>query len=105
MTFLGSITPRSGGAASYDVERVKEQARRGAAVAVNLLKEYGEELEALTTAMEGGGGLADCVAAIEGADGGGIEECVAIDTAGSEKDKNMKTLERLQNILDDAKNT
>ena len=87
--FLTSLEGRRG----YDGERIKEQARRGACKAVEMLREYGEELEALERALEGGGGLADCVYAIESSGGFEAEE-------GMVKEEAMRTINRLQALVD-----
>jgi len=63
--FLTSISPRGGSAASWDAERIKNQARWGALQAVLLLRHYSECYDALVDALERGGDLGDCIYAIE----------------------------------------
>jgi len=65
--FLGSIRPRSNGATVWTNEGIRNQARWGALQAVLMLKEYKASYEALVDALERGGGLGECVYAIENA--------------------------------------
>eukprot|EP00584_Thalassiosira_punctigera_P018150 CAMPEP_0172574486 /NCGR_PEP_ID=MMETSP1067-20121228/136726_1 /TAXON_ID=265564 ORGANISM="Thalassiosira punctigera, Strain Tpunct2005C2" /NCGR_SAMPLE_ID=MMETSP1067 /ASSEMBLY_ACC=CAM_ASM_000444 /LENGTH=572 /DNA_ID=CAMNT_0013367115 /DNA_START=55 /DNA_END=1774 /DNA_ORIENTATION=- len=66
--FLRSLNPRSGNAVSaWTPELIRNQARWGATQAVLLLKEYKPCYDALVDALEKGGDLGRCVAAIEGA--------------------------------------
>eukprot|EP00957_Ditylum_brightwellii_P027517 2080267-Ditylum_brightwellii.AAC.1 len=63
--FLSSISPKGGGAAAWDAERIRNQARWGAMQAVLLLRHYSECYDALVDALERGGDLGDCIYAIE----------------------------------------
>lgn len=63
--FLTQITPRGGGAAAWDGERIKNQARWGALQDVLLIRQYRHCYEALCDALERGGSLGECVYAIE----------------------------------------
>jgi len=66
--FLRSLNPRSGNAVSaWTPDLIRNQARWGATQAVLLLKEYKPCYDALVDALEKGGDLGRCVAAIEGA--------------------------------------
>lgn len=65
--FLSNLNPKSGGAVSWDLESIKNQARWGALQAVLLLKEYSASYDALVVALEAGGDLGECVYAIENA--------------------------------------
>ncbi len=65
--FLSNLNPKSGGAVSWDLEGIKNQARWGALQAVLLLKEYSASYDALVEALEAGGNLGECVYAIENA--------------------------------------
>lgn len=60
--FLGSL---GGGTREWDGERIKEQARIGAAGAVKLLRENEAAWNFLIEAMEKGESLGECVAIIE----------------------------------------
>ena len=60
--FLGSL---GGGTRAWDGDRIKEQARIGAAGAVKLLRENDAAWERLIVAMEEGESLGECVAIIE----------------------------------------
>ena len=65
VTFLGSLNPRGGGAVTWDIGSIKNQARWGALQAVLLLREYRVCYDALVDALERGGSLGECVYAIE----------------------------------------
>lgn len=67
ITFLGSIRPRSGSATPWTTDGIRNQARWGALQAVLMLKEYKASYEALVDALERGGGLGECIYAIESA--------------------------------------
>jgi len=61
--FLGSLV---GGTRGWDGERMKEEARLGAMNAVRLIREHEKECERLVEVMAEGGGLGECVVAVEG---------------------------------------
>uniref|UniRef100_A0A7S1FXL6 Peptidase M41 domain-containing protein n=2 Tax=Corethron hystrix TaxID=216773 RepID=A0A7S1FXL6_9STRA len=63
--FLLSINPRSGKARVWDEERIRNQARWGAMQAVLLLEAFRPSYDALVDALERGGGLGECIYAIE----------------------------------------
>lgn len=64
--FLRSLNPRSGNAvAAWTPELIRNQARWGATQAVLLLKEYRPCYDALVGALDRGGNLGQCIAAIE----------------------------------------
>lgn len=65
--FLSNLNPRSGGAMSWNIHSIKNQARWGALQAVLLIKEYRPCYDALVEALERGGDLGECVYAIENA--------------------------------------
>jgi len=65
--FLSNLNPKSGGAVSWDLESIKNQARWGALQSVLLLREYSACYDALVDALEAGGNLGECVYAIENA--------------------------------------
>ena len=67
ISFLSNLNPKSGGAVSWDLEGIKNQARWGALQAVLLLREYNASYLALVDALEKGGSLGECVYAIESA--------------------------------------
>lgn len=67
ISFLSNLNPKAGGAISWDLQRIKNQARWGALQAVSLLKEYNASYNALVEALENGGDLGECVYAIENA--------------------------------------
>lgn len=67
ISFLSNLNPKSGGAVSWDLEGIKNQARWGALQAVLLLREYSASYSALVEALEKGGDLGECVYAIENA--------------------------------------
>jgi len=67
INFLGSIRPRSGTATPWTTEGIRNQARWGALQSVLMLKEYKASYEALVDALERGGGLGECIYAIESA--------------------------------------
>jgi len=66
-SFLSNLNPRTGGAVTWNIDSIKNQARWGAAEAVLLLREYKECYNSLVDAMERGGDLGECVYAIENA--------------------------------------
>lgn len=65
MKFLTNLNPRAGGAQSWNISSIKNQARWGALQAILLLKEYKPCYESLVDALERGGDLGDCILAIE----------------------------------------
>ena len=67
VSFLTNLNPRNGGAVSWNVDSIKNQARWGALQAVLLMREYKACYDALVDALERGGDLGDCVYAIENA--------------------------------------
>lgn len=67
VSFLTNLNPKSGGAMSWNIDSIKNQARWGALQAVLLLREYSDCYDALVDALERGGDLGDCVYAIENA--------------------------------------
>ena len=67
ITFLSNLNPKSGGAVTWDLQGIKNQARWGALQSVLLLKEYRASYDALVQALEKGGDLGECVFAIENA--------------------------------------
>lgn len=67
VSFLSNLNPRSGGAMTWNIDSIKNQARWGALQAVLLLREYRACYDALVDALERGGELGECVYAIENA--------------------------------------
>jgi hypothetical protein len=67
VSFLSNLNPRSGGAMSWNIHSIKNQARWGALQAVLLIREYRPCYDALVDALERGGNLGECVYAIENA--------------------------------------
>lgn len=67
ITFLSNLNPKSGGAVTWDLQGIKNQARWGALQSTLLLKEYKPSYDALVEALERGGDLGECVYAIENA--------------------------------------
>ena len=65
VSFLSNLNPRSGGAMTWNIDSIKNQARWGALQAVLLLREYRACYDALVDALERGGELGECVYAIE----------------------------------------
>ncbi|GFH45687.1 hypothetical protein CTEN210_02161 [Chaetoceros tenuissimus] len=65
VSFLSNLNPRSGGAMTWNIDSIKNQARWGALQAVLLLREYKACYDALVDALERGGELGECVYAIE----------------------------------------
>ncbi len=67
ISFLSNLNPKSGGAVSWDLEGIKNQARWGALQSVLLLREYSASYDALVEVLEKGGDLGECIYAIENA--------------------------------------
>eukprot|EP00557_Chaetoceros_sp_GSL56_P010015 CAMPEP_0176478194 /NCGR_PEP_ID=MMETSP0200_2-20121128/1052_1 /TAXON_ID=947934 /ORGANISM="Chaetoceros sp., Strain GSL56" /LENGTH=412 /DNA_ID=CAMNT_0017874107 /DNA_START=326 /DNA_END=1564 /DNA_ORIENTATION=- len=67
VSFLSNLNPRSGGAMSWNIHSIKNQARWGALQAVLLIREYRPCYDALVDALERGCDLGACVYAIESA--------------------------------------
>ena len=55
VSFLSNLNPRSGGAMTWNIDSIKNQARWGALQAVLLLREYRACYDALVDALERGG--------------------------------------------------
>lgn len=65
VTFLTNLNPKGGGAQTWNIGSIKNQARWGALQAILLLTEYKPCYDALVDALERGGDLGECILAIE----------------------------------------
>lgn len=65
VTFLSNLNPKGGGAQTWNIGSIKNQARWGALQAILLLTEYKPCYDALVDALERGGDLGECILAIE----------------------------------------
>eukprot|EP00559_Dactyliosolen_fragilissimus_P004861 CAMPEP_0184866684 /NCGR_PEP_ID=MMETSP0580-20130426/23245_1 /TAXON_ID=1118495 /ORGANISM="Dactyliosolen fragilissimus" /LENGTH=330 /DNA_ID=CAMNT_0027366491 /DNA_START=370 /DNA_END=1359 /DNA_ORIENTATION=- len=63
--FLSNLNPESGGAMSWNMDSIQNQARWGVMQAILLLREYEDCFEALVDALERGGNLGELIYAIE----------------------------------------
>lgn len=65
VTFITNLNPKGGGAQTWNIGSIKNQARWGALQAILLLTEYKPCYDALVDALERGGDLGECILAIE----------------------------------------